>query len=209
MGPIKIHSPVKGDWSFMNPPGHHPDAKDIVAVNSKGLPYNGTNTLRHIGSTLDVTETFAWEQEIFSPFEGTVIKVADTAQDKLKINLFRDLIKGLVIAPNTGRNGIESFLGNYVTIKSGDGVHSLFAHLRQESVVVNEGEKIVVGQLIGRVGNSGNTILPHLHFQLMMQNNPSQATPIPFVFNCCHVRNKGAWEPASSMLPGNFVRFRV
>jgi len=209
MPPINIQSPVKGDWAFMNPPGHHPDAKDFVAVNNKGAPYARIKILRHIFYKLSVTETYAWEKEIFSPFEGKVIKVANNAQDRIHLNLVIDLIKGLFLAPRNHKNDIGYFLGNYVVMESKKGVLALFAHLRQGSVLVSEGQNLDAGELIGQVGNSGNTIQPHLHFQLMKDHNLSQAVPVQFVFRTCQINNNGVWEQVSSKLPSNYEKFRI
>lgn len=209
MGPIKIQSPVRGDWSFMNPPGHHPDAKDFVAVNDKGTPYDRFKILRHLVYKLSVTETFSWEKKVFSPFEGIVRKAENTVPDRSELNLFLDLFKGLVLAPRNGANDIGYFLGNYVVIESNEGVLALFAHLRQGSVVVSVGDSIEAGELLGQVGNSGNTLQPHLHFQLMKESDLFQAIPIPFVLESCQVINNGAWRYESSKLPRNYERFRV
>jgi hypothetical protein len=209
MEPIKIRSPVRGDWSFMNPPGHHPNAKDFVAVNSKGAPYARLKLLRHLVYKLDVMETYAWEKEIFSPFDGKVVKVEHNASDRIDLNLFRDLFKGLVLARRNRKNDIGYFLGNYVVLVSREGIYALFAHIRQGSVVVHEGENVAAGQLIGQVGNSGNTIQPHLHFQLMQEHDVSRAIPLPFVFESCQIINDGVWESFSSKLPGNYAKFRV
>ncbi|NIV97230.1 hypothetical protein GWN42_31680 [candidate division KSB1 bacterium] len=67
MSPTKIHSPVKGDWKFMNPPGHHPDAKDFVAVNKKGNPYKLIKFVKHLFYKLPVEDTLAWENDVYSP----------------------------------------------------------------------------------------------------------------------------------------------
>ncbi|NOX75926.1 MAG: M23 family metallopeptidase [Gammaproteobacteria bacterium] len=209
MVPMKIQSPVKGEWSFMNPPGHHPDAKDFVAVNDKGAPYNRFKILRHLIYSLSVSETYAWEKEVFSPFEGVVLKVENTVSDRRELNLFRDLFTGLVLAPRKGKSDIGYFLGNYVVLESLEGVFALFAHLRQGSVVVSEGDNIEGRELLGQVGNSGNTIQPHLHFQLMKESDLSQAIPIPFVLESCQVIKNGVWKSESSKLPRNYERFRV
>ena len=209
MQPINIHSPVKGDWTFMNPPGHHPDAKDFVAVNNNGTPYDRIKILRHIFYKLSVTETYAWEKEIFSPFEGEVIKVENNAQDRFDLNLIIDLIKGLFLAPRNNKKDISYFLGNYIVMESKEGILALFAHLRQGSVVVSEGKKVVAGELIGQVGNSGNTIQPHLHFQLMKDHDISRAVPVPFIFGSFQVSNNGVWESVSLKLPSNYEKFRV
>ena len=206
---FRIQSPVKGDWSFMNPPGHHPDAKDFVAVGDEGAPYKRLKVISHLFFKLSVTETHAWEREIFSPFEGTIIKVVNTSQDRMWLNLFRDLFNGLIIAPRSRKNDITYFLGNYVVIKSTEGIYALLAHLRKGSVAVSEGMKVSTGELIAKVGNSRNTIQPHLHFQLMKENDISRAIPIPFVFNSCQVCNNGAWVPLRSTLPRNYQKFRV
>lgn len=205
----RIQSPVKGEWSFMNPPGHHPDAKDFVAVNNKGTPYKRIKCIRHLLFKLSVTETHAWEREVFSPFEGTVIKIENTSQDKMGLNIFRDLFTGLIIAPRSGRKDIKYFLGNYVVLKSKEGIYALLAHLRKGSVTVSEGMKVNAGMLIAKAGNSGNTIQPHLHFQLMKENDISRAIPIPFIFESCQVNNNGAWESLCSTLPRNYQTFRV
>jgi hypothetical protein len=209
MEPIKIQSPVKGEWSFMNPPGHHPDAKDFVAVDGKGNPYKRLNILLHLFYKLDVTDTYAWEKEIFSPFDGVVRKIENKAQDRIHLNLFRDFIKSLVLAPRNRANDISYFLGNYVVIESKDGVYALFAHLRKGSVVISEGKSVVAGESIGKIGNSGNTIQPHLHFQVMKERDLSQAIPLPFVFNSCQIANSGTWETVNSQLPSNYKKFRV
>jgi murein DD-endopeptidase MepM/ murein hydrolase activator NlpD len=209
MDKFRIQSPVKGDWSFMNPPGHHPDAKDFVAINEKGAPYKRIKIISHMFFKLPVTDTYAWEREIYSPFEGTVIAMENSSQDRMELNIFRDLFNGLIIAPRNGKNDMKYFLGNYVVIKSKEGIYALLAHLRKGSVTVSKGMKISAGEVIANVGNSGNTILPHLHFQLMSENDISRAIPIPFIFNSCQVRNNGTWEPLCSTLPRNYQKFRV
>jgi len=209
MKPTMIQSPVRGDWSFMNPPGHHPDAKDFVAVNEAGMPYERTKILRHLFYKLSVTDTYAWEKEIFSPFEGEVIGVKNNAQDRMDLNIFRDLVSGLVLSPRNRKNDIDYFLGNYVVLESKTGFFALVAHLRQGSVVVNKGMKVVAGELIAKVGNSGNTIQPHLHFQVMKKNDLCQSTPIPFIFRFSQIGNNGAWDPVNSTLPRNWQKFRV
>jgi len=193
----------------MNPPGHHPNAKDFVAVNNNGTPYDSVKFLRHLFHKLAVTETYAWEKEVFSPFEGEVIKVENNAKDRIDLNILRDLIRGLFLAPKNKKNDISYFLGNYVLIESKEGVLALFAHLRQGSVVASEGNRVVSGEKIGQVGNSGNTIQPHLHFQLMVEHDLSQAIPVPFVFESCQIIRDGAWEHLCSILPSNYEKFRV
>ncbi|PSF08122.1 M23 family metallopeptidase [Marinobacter halophilus] len=52
--------------------------------------------------------------------------------------------------------------GNYVAINCG-GVFAILAHLRQGSIAVATGDRITTGDLLGQMGNSGNSSEPHLH----------------------------------------------
>lgn len=52
--------------------------------------------------------------------------------------------------------------GNHVVLRCGD-VEVLLAHMRQGSVVVSAGEPVKLGQALGKVGNSGYSMEPHLH----------------------------------------------
>jgi len=189
----------------MNPPGHHPDAKDFVAVDSKGLPYHPFNLVLHIFFRLKVEHTFSWEKEVYSPFNGTVVEVSNNQKDRTSLNILRDLIKGLVLAPRNKNKGINYFLGNYIIIESTEGIFALLAHLRKGSVLVMEGQNVESGELIAQVGNSGNTIQPHLHFHLMAQNEPDKSIPIPFLFETCELNRRGKLVG----LPTNYESFKV
>ena len=205
MEPIIIQSPVKGSWSFMNPPGHHPDAKDFVAVDNNGFPYHQFNLVLHLFYRLKVENTYAWNKEVFSPFNGIVVEVSNNVNDRSNLNLFRDLIKGLVLAPRNRNKGMSYFLGNYIIIESTDGIFALLAHLKKGSVLVKKGQNVETSELIAQVGNSGNTIQPHLHFQLMTENDPSKSVPIPFILKTCHL-NK---QRNMVRLPNNYEPFKV
>jgi hypothetical protein len=65
--------------------------------------------------------------------------------------------------------------GIVVVLAHAGGVYSVLAHLEKGSVAVREGEAVVTGQVIARVGNSGRSPTPHLHFQA--QASPLLGTP--------------------------------
>jgi Peptidase family M23 len=56
--------------------------------------------------------------------------------------------------------------GNFVMLDLGDQRYALYAHLQTGSIKVHRGERVKLGQVIGLVGNSGNSVAPHLHFQV-------------------------------------------
>jgi murein DD-endopeptidase MepM/ murein hydrolase activator NlpD len=64
--------------------------------------------------------------------------------------------------------------GNHVIMGTA-GTYALYAHLAPGSVVVTRGRQVRAGEVIGRVGHTGNSTAPHLHFQLMDSADPLQA----------------------------------
>lgn len=72
-----------------------------------------------------------------------------------------------VYAPNAGTVTLAEKLavrGNAIVIDHGGGVHSLYGHL--DEILVSEGQQVVPGQLIGRVGTTGLSTGPHLHWEM-------------------------------------------
>ncbi len=71
--------------------------------------------------------------------------------------------------------------GNRVVLRVGPGTYLLYAHMKPGSVRVRVGERVRRGQLLGKLGNSGNSATPHLHLQVQVR--PSFASDgLPFVF---------------------------
>ncbi|WP_051585770.1 M23 family metallopeptidase [Caldanaerobius polysaccharolyticus] len=60
--------------------------------------------------------------------------------------------------------------GTYVVIDHGNGYSTLYAHLK--AVSVKTGENVKRGDIIGKVGNSGESTAPHLHFEVLKGGNP-------------------------------------
>jgi hypothetical protein len=57
--------------------------------------------------------------------------------------------------------------GNSVILDLGGGSFAMYAHLQPGSIKVHRGDKVSRGQVLGLVGNTGNSVAPHLHFQVM------------------------------------------
>jgi murein DD-endopeptidase MepM/ murein hydrolase activator NlpD len=60
--------------------------------------------------------------------------------------------------------------GNATMIDHGMGVFSAYMH--QSEILVNVGDRVEQGQLIGRVGNTGRVEGPHLHFEVLVGGVP-------------------------------------
>jgi murein DD-endopeptidase MepM/ murein hydrolase activator NlpD len=97
------------------------------------------------------------------------------------------------------QTGSESTaLGNAVAISHPDGSETLYGHLRQGSVLVQPGSRVVAGQAIARVGLSGKTQFPHLHFQLVRAGMPVDPfTGTPATRTDCGATNSPLWHAAT------------
>ena len=57
--------------------------------------------------------------------------------------------------------------GNYIIIRHSDGTHANYWHLKKEGVLVNPGDTVQQGQVIGLSGNTGYSAFAHLHFEVV------------------------------------------
>jgi murein DD-endopeptidase MepM/ murein hydrolase activator NlpD len=73
--------------------------------------------------------------------------------------------------------------GNMVVTEVGPGQYIAYTHMVRGSVTVRVGDVVQRGQKLGKLGNSGNSDAPHLHFQVMNKPSLVDADPLPFVFD--------------------------
>lgn len=78
--------------------------------------------------------------------------------------------------------------GNYVALYIGYGRYALYGHLIPGSIVVKRGELVKRGQLLARLGNSGNSTEPHLHFQIADAPSFLDANGLPYLYARVAVR---------------------
>jgi len=154
--PVWIGVPVTGDWQVANGGrstlvnahqslGVQRDALDVVQL-AGGRTYRGDGTR--------LTDYFAFGQHLLAVADGRVTAAVDGAPD-------------VPVGGRTWRN----MAGNHVILDIGGGRYVLYGHLRQGSVRVHVGDDVRRGQVLGQVGDSGNSDTPHLHLQV--QNRPT------------------------------------
>jgi murein DD-endopeptidase MepM/ murein hydrolase activator NlpD len=76
-------------------------------------------------------------------------------------------------------------VGNHVLLRCGP-ADILLAHMMRGSLIVTPGDAVQEGDLLGRVGNSGNSSAPHLHFHAQRRGTPEapfSGTPLPMRFD--------------------------
>ena len=76
-------------------------------------------------------------------------------------------------------NGTYKSYGEYIVINHHDGTMTLYAHMLEGSRKVSKGDKVVQGQVIGTVGNTGKSTGTHLHFEVLIKGSP--VNPIPYL----------------------------
>lgn len=77
---------------------------------------------------------------------------------------------------------LAQYGGNHVVQDLGNGNFAFYAHLKTGSVKVKPGDRLSAGQVLGNVGNTGNSSAPHLHFHVMSTPDPLRSDGLPFVF---------------------------
>ncbi len=95
----------------------------------------------------------------------------------------------------------ETVSGNWISMELGKNCYAFYAHLQPGSIRVKLGDKVRKGEVIGLLGNSGNTTGPHLHFHLGDANSLNGSEGIPFVFESVEI--VGETHPHVLELPLN------
>jgi murein DD-endopeptidase MepM/ murein hydrolase activator NlpD len=166
--PVVVDLPLAGDWAMLaggrsSLLSHHylhaaeSDAVDFVRL-VDGRGYRG-----------DPERAASWHgygEPVLAPADGTVVGILDGRPDD-----------------PVGAIGQTPGQGNHVVLEIGGGRYAVLAHLRQGSVRVREGERVWRRQPIAAIGDSGNSLAPHLHFQV--QDRPDTDATVrtfPVVF---------------------------
>ena len=143
----KIRFPLAGRWLCSPDPTKHHQKKayavyamDILKIDGKGKKYSGSGR--------NLSDYFTWDEPVYAVADGVVVDARDG---------FPDLPIGARLRPEK-HNGLS--------IRHEQGEHSFYVHLKKGSLTVKVGDQVKQGQLIARIGNSGGTSRPHLHFAM-------------------------------------------
>lgn len=142
----------------------------------------------HRGDPKDNKNYRAYGEEILAVAGGVVTEV-------------KDGIPQNVPGPNSRAVPItlETIGGNHVLMQIASGVYAFYAHMQPGSIRVKVGDTVRRGQVLGLVGNSGNSTEPHLHFQLCDANSPLGSEGLPYAFASFEVQGHGwGWKSSES-----------
>ena len=217
---VVVEFPLRGEWVAVRTPAHRVPshgtdmlgqryAFDFVRPDHRrGLRLHPGSALR--GSLLGrrTREYYGWGQPIHAAFDGVVVAAVDRVPERARVQMVGELAH--TIRATVGfdpARGVDSVAGNHVIVQGAD-ASAVFAHLVPGTVSVTTGQRVRAGEVIGRVGHTGNSTAPHLHFHLMDAADPVRAKGIPCAFEEYLVRRDGHWERVERGVPGRYERIR-
>lgn len=144
-------------------------AIDFIQIDDKGGSFQGDEHKN--------TSYYCYGQDALAVANGKVVAVQDGVpeniphHDKLAIEL-----------------SLQNLPGNNVVIDVGQGRYACYGHLIPGSIKVKVGDQVKRGQVIAKVGNSGNSSEPHLHFHVVDKPSFIAANGTPYAFHRFAIR---------------------
>lgn len=128
----------------------------------------GPNGDSHDGTTRN-ENWWGYGEPILAVADGEVTQVVDGIPE----NTPRILPKPVTL---------DNIAGNFIILRIAANRYVTFAHLQPGSIKVRVHDHVRRGDILARLGNSGNATGPHLHFQVTDGNSVLQSEGVPFVF---------------------------
>ena len=117
-----------------------------------------------------VEQYYGFGEDIFAVADGTVVYVHDGMPDETPT---------VLMVPKSK----SDYGGNNVILEIAPNIFAWYAHLRQGSLTVKVGDTVKAGSAIAKLGNTGPSEGPHLHFGLLNKPDPIAGRSLPFVFD--------------------------
>jgi hypothetical protein len=145
-------------------------AVDWEQVDAQSRIYNGPQT----------------KLESYTIFGKPVLAVADDAVVVSVTDGLPEQIPGKFPA----NISLDEADGNNVILDLGGERYAMYAHMQPGSIKVHKGDRVKLGQVIGLVGNTGNSVAPHLHFQVMDRPSSLASSGLPYEIQDFRVTGK-------------------
>ncbi len=220
---VFVEFPLRGEWLAPQSPGsrvpsHGTDllgeryAYDFVQVdwNRAGKPAYRVSLLSYLLFGVPLQSCYCWGKDVYAPFDALVTVASDGVLERPRVRLASDFAyaRKVTKALGTQKDSVQAIAGNYVILERSDRVYAAFVHLRTGSVAVAVGQKVRTGDVLGKVGHSGNSMSPHLHFQLMDSGDILAARGIPCGFEEYDVFEANMWRKVHNGIPTSQQRIR-
>jgi hypothetical protein len=212
--PVVVELPLRGEWSVERTPAyripsHGTDvlgqryAYDLVRTDHRpGFHLHPAGTLRWFLIGGRTRDCYGWGQPVHAAFDGVIVQAVDGVAERQWLHPLRESWVALKTTMAFARQGRDParLAGNHVIMATA-GTYALYAHLAPGSVAVTSGQQVRAGEVIGRVGHTGNSTAPHLHFQLMDSADPLRARGIACAFAAYMVERDGQWQRVEGAIP--------
>jgi murein DD-endopeptidase MepM/ murein hydrolase activator NlpD len=189
---VTLALPFRGTWLARNSPARRVPshgthlfattyAMDFIAV--QGRRTAGVRDWRTLVATEPPDRFYAFGLPILAPAAGTVVTVHDGEPDHEARRSQLTRVSYALTQAARARQGAGAIAGNHVILQLRDQrAYAVLAHLRAGSLRVAPGDEVDAGQQLGDCGNSGNSLQPHLHIQVMDSADPFTARGLPMAF---------------------------
>jgi Peptidase family M23 len=219
--PVVVELPLRGEWTVERTPAdripsHGTDvlgqryAYDLVRTDHRsGFHLHPAGTLRWLVLGGRTRDHYGWGQPVHAALDAVVVQAVDGVAEREWLHVARESWSVMKNTVGFARRGLDParLAGNHVIAETA-GTYALYAHLAPGSVAVTRGQQVRAGTVLGRVGHSGNSTAPHLHFQLMDSADPLQANGIPCAFANYLVERDGQWQRVARGIPHRRERIR-
>ena len=139
-------------------------AIDWMKLDESGRFFNGDEG--------DVHNYVDYGANVLAVADGTVVSTLNDLEDQKPGTL-----------PDPKTITLENVDGNHIVLDLGNGVFAFYAHLQKGSVNVSVGNHVKRGQVLAKLGNTGNTSAPHLHIHLMDGPSVIGSNGIPYLID--------------------------
>jgi Peptidase family M23 len=139
-------------------------AIDWMRLDDKGRLLNGAEANLHSYA--------AYGADVIAVADGKVVAILDRLKEQTP-----------GILPDMSTITLENIDGNHVILDLGGGAFAFYAHLQPGSIDVSIGQHVKRGQVLGKLGNTGNTSAPHLHFHIMDGLSTLGSNGLPYVID--------------------------
>jgi Peptidase family M23 len=205
---VVVEFPLRGEWVAVRTPAHRiPShgtdllgqryAFDFVRPDHRpGLHLHPAGGLRASLFGVRTRDYYGWGQPVHAALDGVVVAAVDRVPERARVHMVRELAHALTttVGFDPARDGVDSVAGNHVIVQGTDAC-AVFAHLAPGTVSVTTGQRVSAGEVIGRVGHTGNSTAPHLHFHLM-----DPVDPLP---RASRAPSRSTWSGATAVGSGS------